>query len=63
MSVMYESLMEGLMENLRDLRLYGKRQVKKTLIENIPVKDKAEIENNPHCVMKGADYADGHDSR
>lgn len=38
MSKMYESLMEGLMEDLQDIQTYGEPQGRKTVIEYMPVK-------------------------
>ncbi len=39
MSTMYESLMEGLQEDLKDIQTYGESQGRKTVIEYIPVKE------------------------
>lgn len=39
MSKMYESLMEGLMEDLQDIQTYGEPQGRKTVIEYMPVKE------------------------
>ena len=39
MSKMYESLMEGLMEDLQDIQKYGEPQGRKTVIEYSPVKE------------------------
>ena len=39
MSTMYESLMEGLQEDLKDIQTYGEPQGRKTVIEYIPVKE------------------------
>ena len=39
MSEMFESLMEGLQEDLKDIRQYGEPQGRKTVIEYIPVKE------------------------
>lgn len=38
MSELYDSLMEGLMEDLNDIRKYGEPQGRKTVIEYVPVK-------------------------
>ena len=48
MSKMYESLMEGLLEDLHDIQEYGDPQGKKTVIEYSPVNEysAAEIKNN-----------------
>ena len=36
---MYESLVEGLMEDLNDIRTYGEPQGRKTVVEYYPVKE------------------------
>ena len=38
MSKMYESLMEGLLEDLHDVQMYGEPQGRKTVVEYSPVK-------------------------
>lgn len=39
MSKMYDSLMEGLMEDLNDIKQYGEPQGRKTVVEFTPVKE------------------------
>ena len=39
MSKMYESLMEGLKEDLKDIQAYGEPQGRKTVVEYVPVKE------------------------
>ena len=44
MSKMYESLMEGLLEDLHDIQEYGEPQGKKTVIEYSPIKEYSATE-------------------
>ena len=36
---MYDSIMEGLMEDLHDIQTYGEPQGRKTVVEYVPVKE------------------------
>ena len=53
MERMYESLMEGLMEDLQDIQLYGDPQGRKTVIESATVKISEEVQRTGR-ISKGA---------
>ena len=53
MERMYESLMEGLMEDLQDIQLYGEPQGRRIVIESEAVKVSEEVQRTGR-ISKGS---------
>ena len=57
MERMYESLMEGLMEDLQDIQLYGEPQGRRTVIESVVVKVSEEAQRTGQISKESCSFS------